>query len=654
MCGLTGFILKNDRNSQFVEQIISSMTKTLTHRGPDDYGIWVDKYNKVALGHTRLSIQDISKNGFQPMHSSSSRYSIIYNGEIYNHLEIRKTLEEISSYEISWNGHSDTETLLMAIQTWGLKKTLCKLNGMFAFALFDNYEKKLFLARDSFGEKPLYYGVSGEDFIFGSELKALKEFDNFQNKVCKLALCEYLTYGYIPAPMCIYENIFKLKPGHFIEVDISSNNFLFSEPEKYWGITDLIPKNDDNFFKNDKDAIESLDSVLKSAITNQMISDVPVGAFLSGGVDSSSIVALMQEDRMDRVKTFTIGFDERGYDESKYAKQIANHLNTDHNEFIVTANQAQSIIPDLPMIFDEPFSDSSQIPTFFISQVAREKVTVSLSGDAGDEIFGGYNRYLWGPKLWNQTRLIPNSIMPFIASCINSVPKNAWGGLEAVINKLKLGAGIESLDIKASKYSHAIKSAITEDDFYKSFLTKWENPKSLIKGFEENESLPCSELKIEYMNELNFLSRMMINDSLHYLPDDILCKVDRAAMANSLETRVPFLDHKVVKVAWKMPNSMKIRGSETKWALRQVLYKRVPKSLIERPKTGFAIPVGEWLRGPLREWAESLLSEEKLDLEGYFHSKQIRIIWNQHLSGRYDWTDRIWSILMFQSWLDRN
>lgn len=655
MCGITGFILKNGKHDIPVMQIITSMTKSLSHRGPDDHGVWIDDLNRVALGHTRLSIQDISKNGFQPMHSSSARYTIIYNGEIYNHLEIRKILEKISHDIISWNGHSDTETLLMAIEILGLNKTLSMLQGMFAFSLFDNQSRKIFLARDSFGEKPLYYGLSGDDFIFGSELKALKKFYNFDNQICKKALSEYLTYGYIPAPMCIYKNIFKLKPGHLIEIDITSDYFSLSKPSKYWSLSSIVTNNQYDLFKDDEEAISSLDNALQSAIKDQMISDVPVGAFLSGGVDSSSIVALMQEDRMDRVKTFTVGFDEINYDESGHARSIAKYLNTDHTELIISANQAQSVIPELPTIYDEPFSDSSQIPTFLISKVASEKVKVSLSGDAGDEIFGGYNRYLWAPGLWRQSKFIPKSIKPILGFFINHFPNTAWTGIELLINNLKLGAGIESLNIKALKYSQAIESSLTEDDFYKSFLTKWADPRSIVKDLKaDHETSSSLELDNEYLSEHNFLSRMMIHDSLHYLPDDILCKVDRAAMANSLETRVPFLDHRVVKTAWKMPSSMKLRGSETKWALRQVLYKRVPRSLIERPKTGFAIPIGDWLRGPLREWAESLLSEEKLDSGGYFHSTPIRIIWNQHLSGKYDWTDRIWSILMFQSWLEKN
>jgi asparagine synthase (glutamine-hydrolysing) len=659
MCGLTGFIVKKQANERPIEQIITSMGRALAHRGPDDNGVWIDARKQVALGHTRLAIQDISQNGFQPMHSLSSRYSIVFNGEIYNHLDIRIDLEKISEMEFSWNGHSDTETLLMAIEIWGLQRTLCILKGMFSFALFDNQERKLFLARDSFGEKPLYYGIVDEDFIFGSELKAIKKFPNFTNQISKAALSEYLIYGYVPSPLSIYENIYKLEPGHFMEISVFSDHFSFSEPEEYWGITSLIANNQDNFFQNDEEAISSLDRALKSSIEDQMISDVPLGAFLSGGIDSSTVVALMQEGRMDRIKTFTIGFEESNFNESDYAKAIARHLNTDHTEFIVTAEEAQAVIQDLPIIYDEPFSDSSQIPTFLVSKVASQDVKVSLSGDGGDEIFGGYNRYLWGPGLWNQIKFVPRVMRPILAACVNSVPNKAWLGAESLINKFNLGAGVESLNIKASKYSNALKTASTEDEFYKSFLTKWTDPTILIKGFDRSNDYAKIEKNFSNLSDLSisshtFVSRMMIHDSLHYLPDDILCKVDRAAMANSLETRVPFLDHRVVETAWRMPASMKIRGSETKWALRQVLYSRVPKDLIERPKTGFAIPVGEWLRGPLRAWAESLLSETNLEAGGYFYPQPIRIIWDQHLSGQYDWTDRIWSILMFQSWLEQN
>ena len=654
MCGFSGFILNAEACNYPIHKTITTMTNTLIHRGPDDYGIWVDDRFQVALGHTRLAIQDISHNGFQPMHSLSSRYTIIFNGEIYNHLDLRNDLESHSEDKIVWKGHSDTETLLKAIEVWGLKNSLSRLRGMFAFAILDNKKRKLLLVRDSFGEKPLYYGAVDQNFVFASELKAIKQFPNFKNEINKTALAEYLKYGYVPCPLSIYKNIYKLQPGHFIEIDISSDHLSYSDPEEYWGLEKFIANHRNNLFNDDGEAVRSLETALKSSIEDQMISDVPLGAFLSGGVDSSSIVALMQEDRMDRVKTFTIGFDENEFDESSHARAIANHLNTEHTELIVTAKDAQDIIPQLPIIYDEPFSDSSQIPTFLISRVARKNVTVSLSGDGGDEIFGGYNRYLWGPSLWNQVKFIPRMLRPIVASGIQLIPSDAWLGIEGLVNKFNLGAGVESLDIKASKYSNALKTASSEDGFYKSFLTKWEDPKILINGLDEDYSDRDKDLQNSSLSPHNFLSRMMINDSLHYLPDDILCKVDRAAMANSLETRVPFLDHRVLEVAWRMPDSMKIRGSETKWALRQVLYKRVPKHLIERPKTGFAIPVGEWLRGPLREWAESLLSEKKLDAEGYFHSQPIRVIWDQHLSGQYDWTDRIWSILMFQSWLEQN
>ena len=659
MCGLTGFIAKTEANDLPMQDIIAAMTNALVHRGPDDNGVWVDDRRQVALGHTRLAIQDISKNGFQPMDSESLRYSIIFNGEIYNHLDIRKDIAKISENEIFWRGHSDTETLLMAIQLWGFKNTLCKLKGMFSFALFDKQTRKLFLARDSLGEKPLYYGIVNGDFVFGSELKAIKKFPNFANPISRIALSEYLTYGYVPSPFSIYENIHKLKPGYFIEVTILPDHFSLAEPEAFWEIASIISNNQENLFQNDGEAISALETALKSSIQDQMVSDVPLGAFLSGGIDSSTIVALMQEDRTDPIKTFTIGFEESEFDESSYAKAIAEHLHTDHTEFIVTAAEAQSVIPKLPSIYDEPFSDSSQIPTFLISRVASKYVTVSLSGDGGDEIFGGYNRYLWGPALWSQIKFIPRAIRPILASCVNLMPNQGWLGLESLVNKLNLGAGVESLNIKALKYSDALKTASSEGEFYKSFLTKWTDPQILIKGLDsrsdnKRKDENFSNLSDEFISSHDFLSRMMAQDSLHYLPDDILCKVDRAAMANSLETRVPFLDHRVLETAWRMPTSMKIRGSETKWALRQVLYKRVPQDLIDRPKTGFAVPVGEWLRGPLRDWAESLLSEANIDAGGYFYSEPIRIIWNQHLSRQHDWTDRIWSILMFQSWLEEN
>lgn len=662
MCGITGFILNNSKDNIFMENAIESMVSSLGHRGPDDSGSWFDLSNKVILGHTRLAIQDLSVNGSQPMHSSSSRFVIAFNGEIYNHFNIRNNLQNSLARKLPWKGSSDTETILAAIENWGLQKSLEMARGMFAFAIFDKVKKKLFLVRDRFGEKPLYYGLVNSNFVFGSELKAVKAFPQFDNQVNRSALAEYLRYGYIPSPLSIYDGINKLQPGHIIEIEIHDNQFSIKKPKKYWGLENIVPKEKDDLYTDEIEALDSLESALKSSIQEQMISDVPLGAFLSGGVDSSSIVALMQENRTDRVKTFTVGFEEDEFDESMHASQIANHLNTDHTEFKLSSVEAQAVIPSIPEIYDEPFSDSSQIPTYLISQIARQKVTVSLSGDAGDEIFGGYNRYLWAPKIWSQITYIPNQMRPAISSLINSAPKGIWSGLEKVINSFNIGAGIEELDIKASKISSALLCSSTEEDFYQSFLTKWPNPHEVIKDLKECEHLNSKsnfsslykKNNGDFVSSEDFVSRMMSTDITHYLPDDILCKVDRAAMAASLETRVPFLDHRVAEIAWRLPFPMKIRGSETKWALRQILYKRVPRELIERPKTGFSVPIGEWLRGPLRDWAEDLLDQKRIESEGFFNPQPIQDVWNQHLSRRFDWTDKIWSILMFQLWLRKN
>lgn len=655
MCGFTGFKLGKSLEGSNSKHIICLMSDTLTHRGPDDSGAWLDDELGVALGFRRLAIQDLSSAGHQPMLSASKRYTMVFNGEIYNHLELRENLNDESSTPLNWKGFSDTETILMAFECWGLKKTLDAIHGMFAFSVIDLQSNELILARDRVGEKPLYYGMVNDSFVFASELKAIKKFPHFQNSINRAAITEYIKYNYIPAPLSIYEGIYKLMPGSFVKIKLHSHAFDILDAESYWSPYSREIAKDNN--QTDTEMLLTLESSLGSVINKQMISDVPLGAFLSGGVDSSAVVSIMQSNSMKPIKTFTIGFEDMGFDESDQAQAVAKHLNTDHTKVMLGSSEALDVIPSLPSIYDEPFADSSQIPTFLISKVAKEHVTVALSGDGGDEVFGGYNRYLWAPRIWDKVETIPAFMRPMLSSFLDSVPQACLPTIERMINKTQSkSGGIESLDQKIYKLSRGLKSSSSEHDFYNSLITSWPNPELLVKS----DGLESLELPYECLDQdlssdkhpVDFLSMMMLNDMTNYLPNDILCKVDRASMANSLETRTPFLDHKLIEFAWSMPASMKIRGTETKWALRQILYKYVPQELIDRPKTGFSIPIAEWLRGPLRSWAAELLSEKRLESDGYFYSPPIILTWQQHLSGKYDWSGRLWGILMFQSWLD--
>ena len=657
MCGFTGFLMSEAGKINEMEEVVSSMNSTLTHRGPDDKGLWIDNDEGIALGHRRLSILDLSTAGHQPMHSLSNRFTMVFNGEIYNHLEIRKELESSKANIFHWKGHSDSETLLAAIEEWGLEKALQLSIGMFSIALWDRDKRVLSLARDRFGEKPLYYGWVNKSFVFGSELKAIKAYPGFNNPICRRALSNYLRFMYVPAPQSIYVDIFKLEPGQYLEIGSKDITGQTVKIKKYWSLEEEIKEAQLNLFTNESEALETLESALNESIKMQMLSDVPLGAFLSGGVDSSLIVALMQKQSSQSVKTFTVAFEESEFDESPFAGEIARHLGTNHHELFVSSSEAQGVISKLPVIYDEPFADSSQIPTHLISMAAKKEVTVSLSGDAGDELFGGYNRYFWGPRIWSKISWIPFFMRNMISSSICSISQERWDILGASINKFqKASQGINRLGDKAYKLSETLNNVKSIDDLYFNLISIWHDSSNIIKGIDLSNAEAINSRK-KYPRSLDLddaSSRMMFWDSLNYLPDDILCKVDRAAMACSLETRVPFLDHRVSKIAWQLPNNMKIRGNEGKWALRQILYRHVPRELIERPKAGFSIPLGSWLRGPLRQWAETLLSEDRLIKEGYFYPEPIRTMWSDHLRGKRDWGHKLWTILMFQSWLEEN
>ena len=674
--------------------LATRMAQAIVHRGPDDAGAWADAQAGVALGFRRLSIVELSAAGHQPMHSASGRYVITFNGEIYNHMDLRLELPGLA-----WRGHSDTETLLAGFEAWGIEETLKKTVGMFAIALWDTQTRTLHLTRDRFGEKPLYYGWVGSGsnaaFVFGSELKALRAHPAFVNPVSREALALYMRFTYVPAPHSIYQNIFKLEPGcmlSFAAAEPRSAANALSAPvqalrppfaqgalmrRRWWSLAEVVQSGANNQITDEAQALAALEQRLKDAVRLQSLADVPLGAFLSGGIDSSTIVALMQQQSSQAVKTFTVGFEEAGFDESPHARAVAKHLGTDHCELFVTAAEAQAVIPQLPAMYDEPFADSSQIPTHLVCKAARQQVTVALSGDAGDELFGGYNRYFWGPRIWSRLAWLPYPARQALGAAIRAVPTAGWDALSRPLNAmLPASQGIARAGDKAHKLAARLSGVRDLDDLYRSLVSEWQDPAQVVKGYgsprfarddEVTPSLRGGAADVAIHAALSLLDdplpvqgadqpqlRMMYRDSTTYLPDDILCKVDRAAMAISLETRVPFLDHRVAELAWQLPLHLKIRGNEGKWALRQVLYKYVPRELIDRPKAGFGIPVGQWLRGPLRDWAEDLLSEQRLQREGYFYPAPIRAKWTEHQSGQRDHTASLWAVLMFQAWLENN
>ncbi|MDC1330937.1 asparagine synthase (glutamine-hydrolyzing) [Gammaproteobacteria bacterium] len=674
MCGFVGFYLNSGEDAPVeMEKIIANMTDKLEHRGPDDRGTWLDHKHSIALGHRRLAIVDVSSSGHQPMASASSRYVIALNGEVYNHSELRSELDLINPNS-QWSGHSDTETLLAGIEAWGIEKTLSKAVGMFAIALWDRKNHTLNLIRDRFGEKPLYYGWintgSAKVFAFGSELKALRAYPSFQNAISRDALKQFFKYMYVPAPYSIFECIYKLEPGCILSMKKPPKTEPTNVPHpqedqdvfydglqisKWYKFKEAISKNAKEFIKDEAEATELLEKQLKETIKIQSLADVPLGAFLSGGVDSSAVVALMQDQASSPIKTFTIGFEESQFDESPYAKAVASHLKTEHHEMRVTSNDALSLIPQLPHLYDEPFADASQIPTYFVSQAAKKEVTVSLSGDAGDELFGGYNRYLMAPELWKKIHWMPFSARKLLGSSFSKIPMGLWDKIGDLYNSTRSDSrGIARLGDKISKTALRLKNVDSLDALYKNLVFEWPDTDALVKGDSSSsstlinlieESLPAGGFD-------NSESRMMYWDTISYLPDDILCKVDRAAMANSLETRVPFLDHRVVELAQRIPLQFKIKDSIGKSVLRDILYKHVPKDLIERPKVGFGIPLAEWLRGPLRPWVEELINSERLDREGYLQSELVHQVWREHLSGKRDWSSRIWAVVIFQQWLE--
>jgi asparagine synthase (glutamine-hydrolysing) len=645
MCGIAGFLASDYAGMPgHLENVGTHMALAIQHRGPDGAGVWADSAVGLCLAHRRLSILDLSQTGHQPMISQSGRYVIAFNGEIYNHLSLRKELGK----EVRWRGHSDTESLLAGFEAWGVEATLKRTVGMFAIALWDCKERILTLSRDRIGEKPLYYGFQNGTLFFGSELKALKAHPDFRSEIDRDAICLYLRHCYIPAPYSIYKGIKKLLPGTYLQLPLGHDVDALRRiaPTRYWSMEN-VARAGESFAGSDVEAISALDRQLRQSIGLQLVADVPLGAFLSGGVDSSTVVALMQAQSPRPIKTFSIGFDEESYNEAKYAKAVAQHLGTDHTELYISSAEAMRVIPRLGRIYDEPFADSSQIPTFFVSQMTRQHVTVSLSGDAGDELFCGYNRYMLA-DLWGPVSKVPFSIRRVAGLLVNSIAPTTWDRFfQQAGNYLTLPPNMSE---KLGKLATRLMNVDGVNELYYSLVSEIDFPERVVIGSKEPPTWltdiglasKCSDAKLH----------MMLMDTMAYLPDDILVKVDRAAMANSLETRVPFLDHRVVEMAWSFPMSMKVRDGKTKWVLREVLYQYVPRQLIERPKVGFGIPLGEWLRGPLREWVEVLLDNYRLRQEGFFDVAYIRLKWREHLEGKRNNQYLLWSILMFQVWLE--
>lgn len=640
MCGIAGFHAFGEESPEAMDRCVRRMTDVLEKRGPDSEGFWVDPQQGIALGHRRLSIVELSPLGHQPMVSASGRSVIIYNGEIYNFTEIRAELE---ARGVRFRGRSDTEVLLEACEAFGIEKAVQRCIGMFTFALWDRHACTLYLVRDRLGIKPLYWGQGGNTFLFGSELKALRQHPDFAAEIDRDALAAYARYNYIPAPRSIYRGIRKLRPGCILSVRAGS------EPVEtpFWSMAEAVQRGRESRLTiGDKEATDELEALLRDAVGRRMVADVPLGAFLSGGVDSSTVVALMQAQSSRPVRTFSIGFHEDDYNEARHAAAVAAHLKTDHTELYVDSAQAREVIPLLPDMFDEPFADSSQIPTYLVSELTRRHVTVSLSGDGGDEVFAGYNRYTLARDLWRRVGWLRAPLRRAAAASIRAVSPAAWTRLfDIVPGSLRPPQAGDKLHKLAGVLGGG------PDELYRTLVSHWDEPAVLVPGSREPDS-PLSDPSVAALVP-DQIERMQYLDTITYLPDDILTKVDRASMAVSLEARVPLLDHRIVEFAWRLPMRFKISNGETKWLLRRVLDRHVPRALVERPKMGFGVPIDSWLRGPLRDWAETLLGEARLRNEGFFNPAPIRQRWAEHLSGHRNWQYSIWTILMLQAWLER-
>jgi asparagine synthase (glutamine-hydrolysing) len=638
MCGLSGFVLgRPGPGTAELERLAYAMSTTLHHRGPDDSGSWVDPAAGVGLGHRRLAIRDLSSEGHQPMLSASGRYVLAYNGEIYNVPELKSDLEKLGC---RWRGHSDTEVLLEAVACWGVEKAVGRCVGMFAFALWDIRERVLWLVRDRLGIKPLYYGWSGQDLLFASELKAIRAFPGFAGEIDSEAVALFMSHSCIPAPYSVYRGVYKMLPGHLLRLSLAAGGGIRREtlePRPYWSVEEAVKRGLESPFPDGKaEAVGEFERLLRYAVGLRMVADVPLGAFLSGGTDSSIVVALMQAQSAKPIKTFTISNQDERYNEGDQARRVARHLGTDHTELCVTPADALAVIPRLPDIFDEPFADSSQIPTMLVSQLARRDVKVVLSGDGGDELFAGYLRHLWGPRLWSLMRLLPGPLRQRLGV---GASRALGPALLRMMDHLPHGLQLAQPEVKLAR-SLNIYAAKSLEEVYLNLVCP---------AREAGVDSPWGNFH-RWPPTLDNVTRMTCSDLCGFLPDDILVKVDRTTMSEGLEARVPLLDHRVVEFALGLPASHKIGRGGGKWLLRQVLLSYFPEGFFKGPKMGFVIPVGDWLRGPLRGWADDLLAENRLAAEGFFSPAEVTAAWHEHLSGSRDRSDELWKILMFQAW----
>ena len=639
MCGFVGFLGKPGAlGADEMERLAARMADRLESRGPDDAGTWVSPAAGLALGHRRLAIIDLSAAGRQPMVSASGRSVIAYNGEVYNFAEIRRVLEAEGR---RFRGGSDTEVLLEACEAWGVERAVSRSIGMFAFAFWDVHARRLTLVRDRLGIKPLYWGRSGGVLFFGSQPKGFIDHPAWRPVVDRHALAAYLRHAYVPAPHSIFRGIEKLEPGSMVEIEADGRE----SRHRYWDLRSLAcDAVRERAAHDDETAVETLDTLLRDAVKRRMIADVPLGVFLSGGIDSSTVLALMQAQSDRPVRSFTIGFDEAGYDEARDAKRVAAHLGADHTELYVAPDHAQAVLPRLASWYDEPFADSSQVPTYLVSEMTRRHATVVLSGDGGDELFAGYNRYNWATALWRYIGRCPRPARAALASLLRVVPPSTWDRVSRAVPR---GVRPPQAGDKAHKLA-ALLAMTDEDALYRQLISQWGDPHALVRSGREPQGILWDPTLRDDFSD--FMERMQFMDTVTYLPDDILTKVDRASMAVGLEARVPLLDHRVVEFAWRLPAAMKVRNGQGKWLLRRVLHRYVPEQFTDRPKMGFGVPIDRWLRGPLRDWAESLLAEDRLRDGGYLEPAPIRETWAEHLSGRRNHQNPLWAVLMFESW----